>query len=136
MPNNRACANTPVMSRRCILTAAPATVDPIVPLYRDWWAARQEWSRLAALPQHEHFDTKEMVDTEKHMLALFQQIIEMTPVTGDGIAAITHILWEIEGPDHAPGTASFDAECNNPGNKLIRAIWRATSGCDQIPMIT
>lgn len=54
MTKERACANGPVMSRRTLLTALPATgaalalpaaaascePDPLVPLYHEWLEAR------------------------------------------------------------------------------------------------
>ncbi|WP_187393023.1 hypothetical protein [Maritimibacter fusiformis] len=56
-------------------------------------------------------------------------MIEMTPTSMEGIAALIHVLWSLEGPKLAP----VNVEANHPNCKLMGAIWRYASGQNGLP---
>ena len=46
MEKERVCANTPAKAD-----------DPILPIYRKWFAAREEWGRLSGIPGNGEADS-------------------------------------------------------------------------------
>ncbi|ARO13369.1 hypothetical protein BVG79_00007 [Ketogulonicigenium robustum] len=102
--------------------------DPIVPLYREWAKAREEFFALADLPGNEDWDWPESVDADARENAAFWKMIELTPTSLAGIAALTHVLWTLDGPTAIEGSSDRKEEANHPNCKIMRAIWRATSG--------
>ena len=114
------------------LAEASEPEDPILPLYREWWAARREWYRYAFLPGNGNFDRPESVAADARIDAAFYAMLETTPTTMEGIAALITVWWNLEGPMVLDGE-EYRKACNEPGNKLIRAIYRAASGTDRNP---
>lgn len=107
--------------------------DPILPLYRQWCEARQVWFALSDLEGNEDWDHPTSEAADERESAAFFAMIEMTPISPEGIAALAHVLWATKGPDSAFGSENWKAECKWPGNKLIRGIWRAASGFNGLP---
>ncbi|WP_133119887.1 hypothetical protein [Pseudooceanicola lipolyticus] len=134
------------MTRRAALCAAPAILtpiatlvsaatepdDPVLPHYRAWLAARADWLRAAELPGNgnlEHPDSREAELREQQALEL---MIETPPTSLAGIAALVFIFWDWEGPSSL-NAARFEEECQLLPNKLLLAIWKATSGQNGAP---
>lgn len=147
MTKERVCANGAAISRRNLLAALPASTlalslpasakqeDPILPLYRDWKLARKEWHRLSDMPGNENWDCPESLAADDRESAAFWAIVDMTPVSIEGIAALAHVLWINDGPNSRADDPDYPVECAWPGNKMIRAIWQAASGQDGLPSI-
>lgn len=107
--------------------------DPILPLYRQWVAARNEWHRYVGLPGNENWDAPESKAAEAQENAAFWEMIEMTPTSMEGIAALIHILWSLEGPAVATDHEEFHERADHPNCKLMAAIWRGATGRDGLP---
>lgn len=126
-----------MMNRRDILAALPAVAfapravsaadvpDPILPLYRQWQEARAEWHALADLPGNENWDSAATVEADARENAAFWAMLDMTPVTMEGVAALAHVLWTLEGPSPPPGTADYEESLTQPANRIMAALWRA-----------
>lgn len=151
MPKHPARGNGPalpaaLLSRRALLAglpiaattlAAPALAgeaeDPILPYYREWIAATREWLSYAELPGNGNWDMPASRAAAARIDAAFFAMIEMTPVSMAGIAALAHVIWDSEGPSGFHDSSKFVEECAEPGNKLMLAIWRAASGESGLP---
>ena len=143
MPNKPARGNTPALpSRRQIIAAAPlaaltfspaaaASEDPIIPHYRRWTAALAEWRRLAELSEDwegPEFEAVTRIESEAT-----DAMVDMTPQSPEGFAALAHVLWYWEGPSMSPDCPEYADACKTIGNRLIAAIWRGASGRDGLP---
>ena len=119
------------------LPAAPAFaaphVDPVLPLYRRWLEARRLCLRLADLPGNGNYDAPESKEAEALESEAFSAMIDLTPNSMAGTAAIAHVLWDLDGPSVSPENPEYDERTNDPNNKQIRAIWRAASGQNGLP---
>jgi hypothetical protein len=113
--------------------AAPAETDPILSLYREWVAALEERLRLVALPGNENQDSPECEAAFERQWAIHDKIIEMTPTSAAGIAAMAHLLFYQAGPVFKEGSPDYEMEMQHPENKMILAIWRAATGMDGLP---
>ena len=134
-----------MMNRRTLLTALPASsffiatpaqasiTDPVVPLYHEWLAANAEWKRLGEIPGNEDFDSPESIRAEHRADAALYAMIELTPTSAEGMAALVHVLWSLEGPCFRADQPEYLAECEYPGNKVLFSLWRATSGRSEHP---
>lgn len=122
-----------MLDEHTALPATASTFDPILPLYREWRAARAEWLRLWDLPGNGNWDFPESIAAEKRENAAYDAMIDLTPVSSEGIAALAHVLWATEGPIVHQSSPDFPEQCDQPGNKLIRAIWRAAGGQGEYP---
>lgn len=136
-----------MIDRRTLLTALPASTlalataasstpsDPILEHYREWLSAKNEWERLSNIPGNEDWDWPESIEAEKRGDAALAAIIELTPSSLEGIAAMAHILWYLEGPEFRAGTPDHDEELTWKGNRAMLAIWRAASGKAGTPSV-
>lgn len=88
--------------------------DPILPLYRQWLAARAEGD-----------DSEAGVTLEA---SAFWDMTTLTPTSQAGIAALAHGLWSLHGPGFEPEDERYEGEFADPTVRLILAIWRAASG--------
>ncbi len=107
---------------------ASAAADPVMPLYRQWDDARKDWHRWADFPGNGNWDMPESKAAESRQAAAFKEMIEMTPTSMAGIAALAHVLWDTDGPSVVPECEGYQAQADTPGCKLMLAIWRAASG--------
>lgn len=152
MTKDRVCANDTALSRRSLLAALPAAgvalaspalavgsslsaeaEDPVLPIYRKWCAARAEWLELSELEGNGDFEHPQSLAAEKIENDAFFAMVEMSPTSLEGVAAMAHVFWEVYGPcmpDDAPDYVSATEE---PENKLIAAIWRCASGENGLP---
>lgn len=109
--------------------AAVEPEDPLLPLHREWWTARQEWLRLARLPGNEDWDLPESLAAEAREDAAYKAMHELTPTSMAGIAALAHVLWTVAGPSAPEDLVdAYVQDCEKDECKLIAAIWRASSG--------
>jgi len=107
--------------------------DPILPLHREWMAARVEWFRCVGVGKSGDTDKPECIAAKEREHEALEQMLEMTPTSMAGIAALAHVLWDRAGPGSTPGTEYFDDECEDEECKLMAAIWRAASGRSGLP---
>lgn len=140
MTKERACANGQTMSRRTLLAALPASTlalapaasstpsDPILEHYREWLDANREWKQLSDMPGNEDWKWPESIEAEKRGDKALEAMIELTPTSLEGIAAMVHVLWYLEGPASRPELPGFEDEMTMHGNKAMFALWRAASG--------
>ena len=99
--------------------ARPAQPDPILPIYREWVAARAEGGDDHAATGFE--------------AAAFRVMAGLTPTSQAGIAALATLLWSLHGPSVQPEHERYAEECADPTAMLIAAIWRAASGRVGVP---
>ncbi len=137
-----------VFSRRRFLTSLPAagaalvataavaldTSDPVLPLFREWVSARKEWYRYADLPGNGNWQAPESKAAEARENAAFLAMIDSTPTSMAGIAARVTVLWDLNGPTEGGDSEEFAEIADQHDNKLIRAIYRAASGTNEIPV--
>jgi hypothetical protein len=128
-------AALPVSTFALAGAASPTPADPVVSLYHEWLAARAEWAVLSDIPGNEDFDLPESIAAMDRWHELMHQMLELTPSTIEGIAAMMHILWDIAGPAFRPDLPEFIEEMDAPRNKAMFAIWRAASGRSGPPCI-
>ncbi len=100
--------------------------DPILPIYREWNAARQDWIAAEA-------ESPEAIAAEAREWAAYKALLEMEPISAQGVAALAHVLWTLEGPPHRPDLPEFAERCADPGPRLMAAIWRFGSGLQGVP---
>lgn len=144
MTKERACANAHTLSRRTLLSAlpvaglgvsAPAVAqdeDPIMPIYREWWASRLAWNALVELDLS--WESQEVKAAEARENAAFLAIIEITPVSLEGIAAMAHVMFQDFGPQTRRDLSEqYLEESEWPQNKMMAAIWRGASGKTGLP---
>lgn len=115
------------------IVASDEPKDPILDIYRQWADARANWLRLAALPENGNFDMPESLEAAEQKQAAFSKMIEMTPISTAGIAALVHVLWDLEGPCVSPEHENYQEQVNAPNCKLMLAVWRAAVGQKDIP---
>lgn len=115
---------------------AVVTEDPIMPIFREWVSARREWCSYSELPENGNWDMPESKAAAAREDAAFRAMLDMTPTSVAGIAALATVLWDIEGPvvDEEWAPEEFLDAANDPSQKLIRAIYRAASGTDDFPL--
>lgn len=138
----------PVITRRRVVAAGAALgivalpalrgaefeEDPVLPLYREWLDAREEWRRYAWAPGNGDWDFPESKAAEARENAAYFALRDMTPASLAGIAALTHVLWTIAGPTSAEwNEPTYSEECEQDEHKMIAAIWRAASGQQGAP---
>lgn len=111
-----------------------APADPILPLYQEWRAARATWYELADLPENGNWDMPESLDAEAREEQAFTKMIETLPTTQAGLAALVDVLWSVAAPDLIGDQHVHYAErLEEPANKLMIRLWRATSGHEGLP---
>ncbi|TCP39799.1 hypothetical protein [Rhodovulum marinum] len=148
MTNDRARANDlalPVTRRTALASTAAAGAalwagasasapeDPILPLYRQWVQARKDWHKYADLPGNEHWNMPESIEAADREDRAFYAMLELTPCSMEGIAALAHVLWDLDGPSVVPEHPEYAEQCERTENKLVRAIWRSASGETGLP---
>jgi hypothetical protein len=128
-----------MINRRTMLAALPASTfalapaasstptDPILEHYREWLAARAEWKRVSYLPGNENFDLPESIEADKREDAALSALLEHTPVTLEGMAALVHVLWYLDDP------VIGDPDLESHVAKATLGLWRATTGRSDIP---
>lgn len=148
MTNERACANTPVVSRRKLLSVLPAsalalgapqnveaeTADPVVPLYHAWLEARREWRELAELPENGNFDDPRSLAAEKREHSLLFEMLDLTPTSTAGVAALAAVAWDYAGSGMI-SAEDLEQRVQEPECRAIMAIWKACTGKDGHPVI-
>ncbi|ARE38324.1 hypothetical protein RGUI_0183 [Rhodovulum sp. P5] len=150
MPKDRVCATDTALpvTRRAALTGAAALAaslppassvmagaseDPILPLYREWVQARKDWYALADLPGNEDWDSPETIEAQDREDRAFWALCDLTPCSMEGVAALAHVLWVLDGPSVVPTHPEYADQCAWPENRLLAAIWRAGSGQTGLP---
>lgn len=102
--------------------------DPILEHYREWLDARAEWKRLSVLPGNENFDFPESLEQDNREDAALAAMVELTPTTPEGVAALLHVLWYFEVPDLDRNVLEYAEVVKDPAHKAILGLWRATTG--------
>jgi len=139
VPATRRSVLTKGLAAAAVLSSLPAVAgeaeDPVLPVYREWAAARAAWSSLVGqLGDKRDWDSPECKAVEARETALFFELLDLTPTTMAGIAAMTHVMWDFMGPaTRRDLVEEYAEECDQTENRLIRAIWRGASGRDGIP---
>lgn len=147
MTKERARANEPAMPRRTLLTALPATgaalalsaaaasreVDPLVPLYHEWLAARREWFRLAELPGNENFDDPRMIALERVEGEIEDKMLATAPVSTAGVAALVALAWCFSCNCSRTDPIERAQKVKLPENQALMAIWSFCTGKEGEP---
>lgn len=74
-----------------------------------------------------------MVVANRREQEAFLAILDAAPLSLAGIAALTHVLWSLEGPVVSRAHPDFWKEAATPTSKILRAVWRAASGKEGLP---
>lgn len=112
------------------MAIAAATVeDPVLPLFREWVTARIDWYQYV----DGDWDAPEALAAEKRETDAYWAIVDTTPATMAGIAALTCVLWDVVGPSWRVGSEEYLAALHSGENKMLRNLWRAASGDDGLP---
>lgn len=135
MTNDRVCANDTTMPRRSVLAALPATGmafaatasaeenDPVLDLYQEWLKALLGWQRLSRMNGHAE-DTQEMIDLVDRRFDLLDQIVDSTPRSLEGVAALAHVTWEEAGPCILEGAEGSEEELSLPIHRALRSMMK------------
>lgn len=115
------------------LEAPETEADPILPLHREWAAARAEWYALADLPGNGNWDHPDSVASEQREYAAVEAMLATRPTSLAGFAALADVLWCLEGPGIGPGDPDFPEQADWTSNRLIRHIWESASGQTGFP---
>jgi hypothetical protein len=115
------------------LAHASEAEDPVLPLYRRWATARIEWYRWADVPGNGNWDFPGSIAAEDEVDAAFWAMIDTTPTTLAGIAALIVVLWDIDGPGSMDGSSEYFEELQRPRNRLKTSIWRGATGQNGLP---
>lgn len=115
------------------LAAAASPEDPVLPLYRKWAASRMEWYRWADAPGNGNYDRPESIAAEEQLDEAFWAIIDTTPTTRAGIAALLVVLWDLTGPGCLKDTPEFIEEMEHSHNRLMASIWRGATRLSGLP---
>lgn len=113
--------------------AAMEDEDPVLPVYRQWVAARREWYRCMELPDAEDWDDPRCLAASEREAEAYEAMIDMTPVSLAGVAALVHVLWDTAGPDVLPDHEDYPALMERVEIKLMCALWRGASGQKGLP---
>lgn len=147
MPKQPVCGNTPALSRRNVITglaALPATsalpfpaqaahFDPVVQHYHEWLDARRDWRAREKLPDNRNHDTPEMLEAEARETEAENQMLQLTPTTLEGIAAMVSLAWCYQGPC-TTDPEMYANEASSVDCQAMMAIWRACTGQDGYPV--
>ena len=125
--------DAPVWAEARALVEALATEDPIMPLFRQWRAARDEWLRVFDLPGNGSFDIPEVAAAIKREHAALYAMLDLTPISIAGIAALATVLWDLGGPSMDESQEGFAEASALPEQKLMLAIYRGASGESGLP---
>ncbi|NDV52154.1 hypothetical protein [Salipiger sp. PrR003] len=127
----------------CLAAAGPAlltptlsrtTEDPILPHYRAWLAAREDWRRASMVPGNEDFDSPESLDADEREFAAEDRMLDTVPTSKEGLAAVAHLMWVHLGPAALKGSENYEDQFNALPARMARAIWAfATDGAPMPP---
>lgn len=146
MTNERACANTPALTRRNLLASLPASgialtlpheapadaPDPVVVAYGAWLAARREWRELSELPGNGNFDDpRSLAADERERVAMFA-MLQNEPTSLEGIGALAALLWN-EISHGCTDANQLKDHLNYIECLTVEAIWKACTGRDGFP---
>ncbi|WP_417724579.1 hypothetical protein [Salipiger sp.] len=98
--------------------------DPVIPLYRDWTAARSEWQRCLSEKAAVGITSQAEAREDRAFWALTGAV----PVSREGIAALAHVLWDLAGPGCDEGHPEFAERSAEPQSAILLNIWRGASG--------
>lgn len=137
----------PRLSRRSLLAALPAAGalaalpaavtasenDPVVSLYRDWLAARQEWRDLADLPGNGDWDDPRSIAAQDREIDLERRMLMERPTSLEGVGALAAVAWNYVDPGFLDPDDFREAMQNHGECRFLLAIWAACSGKEGYP---
>ena len=110
---------------------ATAPDDPILPLYREWKAARIAWLREARLCESGNYDTPQCEAENERWERAHADLIARKPISQEGAAALLHVLWDLM--DAPTDRADLEAKLQEPTYALMTSLWQYLSGADSYP---
>lgn len=128
-------SNPSLWSEGKMFAFAPDAVaaDPVLDIYRAWLLARDQVHRIEDLyGAHDH---PAVLAADKIEMRYFDWLVSTPPISREGVAALMHVLWTIDGPMYRPDTKEYAAEVESPAAKLMAAIWRYGAGRDGLPRV-
>lgn len=108
MSTERACANASHMS------AAPV-LDPVLPIYRQWLEARENWANAAKIAGNENHDHPQSIEWARKEDEAFAALIGLKPASVEGMRALAHVIWETECRTYPDDATS----------QLVYGIWQS-----------
>lgn len=113
----------------------PSAEDPVLPLFREWVAARRTWyDRIEGPDGDDTWSLPDTKDASAQENTAYNALLHTTPTTLAGIAALAVVLWDLASHDIPPGVPIEALHLpDEPALRLIAAIWRAASGRDGFP---
>lgn len=136
----------PRLSRRSLLAALPAAsalaalpgaataadADPVVSIYRDWLAAREEWRVLSCLPGNDDWDDPRSLDAQAREDAAEEKMLAIKPTSLEGIGALVALAWAYAGPS-VTDPESYGADVQSMDCRALMAIWTICTGKEGYP---
>jgi hypothetical protein len=129
-----------MMNRRTMLAALPTSTfalgaaasstptDPILTHYREWLDARAECMRLIYAAGNGSLDLPEIKAAEAREDVALDAMVELTPKTKEGMAALLHVVWYFEVQEAERQLPEYADQVEDPMHKAILGLWRATTG--------
>ena len=105
-----------------------APEGPIMPLFRQWRALRDEGLRVLDLPGNGSFQIPEVAAAIKREHAALDAMLALTPINMACIAALATVLWDLGWPSMDEDQEGFAEAAAMPKQKLMLAIYRRASG--------
>jgi len=128
-PNLGAVAAAPAVQ----LLSTASVEDPILPHYREWLDAKNEWWRWYDAPGNGNFDFPESLEAERREDLAFEAMMQTRATTMEGIAALCHVLWTINGPSARADLPEFQDQCEHYEHQPALALWRSATGLEGVP---
>ena len=128
------------MNRRTMLAALPASTfalgaaassnptDPILEHYREWLESRADQKRLEQASGDQSYHLPEYKAAEAREDAASNAMVELTPTTKEGMAALLQIVWYFEVQEAERQLPEYAEQAKDPMHKAILGLWRATTG--------
>lgn len=129
-----------MINRRTMLAALPASTlalaavasstptDPILTHYREWLESRADQKRLVLASGDQSYHLPEYKAAEEREDAAWAAMVELTPTTTEGMAALLHIIWYFEVQELERQLPEYAEQVEDPMHKAILGLWRATTG--------
>lgn len=112
----------------------PPIADPILIHYQEWLEARAELQKLFEASGDLKINP-EMRAVEAREDAALNAMVELTPQSFYGMAALLHAIWYFEVPEVDSNQLDYADRCKDPVHKALINLWRAVTGGSGIPGI-
>lgn len=121
-------AALPVSTFALGAAASSTSTDPILTHYHDWLDARADQKRLELASGDKSYHLPEYKAAEAREDAASDAMVELTPTTKEGMAALLHIVWYFEVQEVERQLPEYADQVKDPMHKAMLGLWRALTG--------